>query len=420
MAIKKIRVSNFKSFKNMEVELSNFNVLIGSNASGKSNFVQIFRFIRNIINHGLDNAISMDAGSVEYLRNLKIGREENLELHISSDEKFGWFGSRTKKKGTIGIRTLEVLYDFAIAFNRNDNGFYIAHDELIHKCEFVMFEEQQKDFQENEAIGTGKIIYSRANGKFQIEIITEPQDIPLSRDDLFPSFFLDEKLEPKISLLQTPFFLIPPMRDIFKNIAIYDFDPKLPKKATSITGKAELEEDGNNLAIVLKNILDDKEKKRTLFNLVQNLLPFIKNLDVENYSDKSLLFNLQEKYSEKHFLPASLISDGTVNITALIVALYFEMKQMTVIEEPERNLHPYLIAKLIEMMKDASKHKQIIVTTHNPEVVKHAGLENILFVSRDKDGFSTISKPGDQEEVKTFLKNEIGIEELFVQNLLGI
>jgi hypothetical protein len=53
-------------------------------------------------------------------------------------------------------------------------------------------------------------------------------------------------------------------------------------------------------------------------------------------------------------------------------------------------------------------------------VVKHAGIEDILLISRDSEGFSVVSRPADKEEVRTFLENEIGIEELFVQNLLGI
>ena len=71
-------------------------------------------------------------------------------------------------------------------------------------------------------------------------------------------------------------------------------------------------------------------------------------------------------------------------------------------------------------MKDASQKKQIIATTHNPEIVKHAGLDNILLVSRDEEGFSRVSRPAGTEEVKTFLENEIGIEELYVQNLLRL
>ena len=72
----------------------------------------------------------------------------------------------------------------------------------------------------------------------------------------------------------------------------------------------------------------------------------------------------------------------------------------------------------MDMMKDASRNKQIIVTTHSPEVVKHAGLENILLISRDKDGFSTISRPSKKKEVKVFLKNQLGLDELYVQNVL--
>ncbi|MBM3236151.1 hypothetical protein FJZ31_07610 [Candidatus Poribacteria bacterium] len=58
MAIKKIKIANFKSFKDLEVELGRFNVLIVGNASGKSNFVQIFKFLRDIKDYGLDNAMS--------------------------------------------------------------------------------------------------------------------------------------------------------------------------------------------------------------------------------------------------------------------------------------------------------------------------------------------------------------------------
>lgn len=153
-------------------------------------------------------------------------------------------------------------------------------------------------------------------------------------------------------------------------------------------------------------------------NLIQDLLPFVSTLDVEKFADKSLLFKLQEMYCKNFYLPASLISDGTINITALVIALYFDKRALTIIEEPERNIHPYLISKITDMMKDASHKKQIIVTTHNPEIVKYGGLDNILFISRDEKGFSKVYRPIDKEEIKIFLQNEIGIEELFIQNLL--
>jgi predicted ATPase len=114
------------------------------------------------------------------------------------------------------------------------------------------------------------------------------------------------------------------------------------------------------------------------------------------------------------------MSAGTIHIIALIVALYFEAKPLIIIEEPERNIHPFLISKVMHMFADAAQHKQIIVTTHNPEMVKYADLSHILLAYRDDNGFSTISRPADKEQVKTFLQNEIGIEELFVQDLLRL
>jgi hypothetical protein len=71
------------------------------------------------------------------------------------------------------------------------------------------------------------------------------------------------------------------------------------------------------------------------------------------------------------------------------------------------------------MMKDASTNKQIILSTHNPEIVKYAGTEYLNFVSRDSEGFSKIIKAQEIGEIRTFLENEIGIEELYVQNLLS-
>lgn len=416
MGIQRIKVTNFKSFKELEVVLGEFNVLIGANASGKSNFVQIFKFMKDIASHGLDNAVSMQGG-VEYLRNINVGATENFSLKVVSDSDFRLVVRRTKNDDFIGIKTYETTYEFALKFKKRGLGFEIAKDNLTRQCNFVRLEERKKKLEEKEKLGEGDVTVSRANGKVKIGL-HKPEEVPIKEEDIYPPFLREEKLPPNTLLIQTPFFFIPQLEGFFGNISVYDFDPKLPKKATPITGKAELEEDGSNLSIILKKITENKEKRRKLFNLVNDLLPFIGNLDVENFADKSLLFKLQEIYFENQYLPASLISDGTINITALIVALYFEKKQLTIIEEPERNIHPYLISKVVDMMKDASQKKQIIATTHNPEIVKHAGLDNLLLVSRDEKGFSRVSRPAGTEEVKTFLENEIGIEELYVQNLL--
>ncbi|MCP4623562.1 MAG: ATP-binding protein [bacterium] len=324
------------------------------------------------------------------------------------------------RKGLIGIRADEIIYEFALKFNKKGSEFQIAKDKLTQNYNYMKLKETKKKMREIGKLGKVKITVSNTDGNLRYRVYKNPKDLPIKREDIVPEIFRKQRLPGKTLLVESPTFSLLRFGNFFNDFSIFDFDPKLPKKATAITGKVELEPNGENLSIVLKHILDNSKQKKLLFNLVKDLLPFINNLDVDNFADKSMMFKLQEQYFDNQYLPASLISDGTINLTALIVALYFVRKSSIIIEEPERNIHPHLISRVVEMIKDASRNKQIIVTTHNPEMVKYSGIDDILLVSRDKEGFSTVSKPADNLQIKTFLENEIGIEDLHIQNLLGV
>ena len=326
MKITRVKVSNFKSFDELDIELRDLNIVIGANASGKSNFLEIFRFHRDVSKDGLENAVSIQGG-MEYLANVRAGADVPVSLVLSSGDLF-WPQCLARSSEAPWFRQL----------------------------------------------------------KYQ--------------------FFADKDQFAKLSH--------------GLDLAIFDFDPKLPKKAAPLTGKADLDPDGNNLAIVLRAILQDEERRKRLTLLVQDLLPFITDLKVDRFADKSLVISAKESFSRESYLPASFLSDGTIHLTALVLALYFDKAPIVIIEEPERHLHPHLISKVAAMLADASKQKQVIVTTHNPELVKHARLEDLLLVHRDADGFSRIIRPAENEQLKAFLENDLGVEDLYVQDLLGI
>jgi len=321
MAITKVKVSNFKSFDELEVELRPLNVVVGGNASGKSNFLEIFRFLRDLVTYGLENAISLQGG-MEYLTNLQIGAARPLVLELTYDD----------------LKPFPAIYRLVLSSVSSGTGFQILEDDLAQKLPF--------------------------------------------------------------------------------DLAIYDLDPKLGKRAIPIGGKADLEPDGSNLAIVLRNVLQDSSKRAMLVRLLSDLLPFVEDLKVDRVADQSILVALKERFSPKSYLPASLLSDGTIHLTALILALYFERAAVTLIEEPERHLHPHLISRIAGMLRDASQRKQLVVTTHNPELVKHADLADLLLVHRDEQGFSRLSRPAESQELKVFLENDLGVDELYVQDLL--
>lgn len=405
MYIEKIEVKNFKSFENLDIKLGNFNVIIGPNASGKTNFISIFEFLRDIASLGLDNAISLQGGN-EYIRNMKIKSAQDLSLRVI----FSQLPSRISFLRKRVLELEKVVYEFHLRFDEKSSQYEIVKDELIQNIVISRKGHSRRK--------SSSLRVFQENGKLSFNIEAPDEESKKIIESEFHFLLREREMQRNLLLLETPVFrFLTTFGDIFREIAIYDFDPKLSKKAIPITAKAELEENGQNLPIVVKNILESKENRKEFLVLVKELLPFVENLDIEKLIDKSLLFKIREYYFED-YIPAPLISDGTINIIALIIALYFEKKRLIIIEEPERNIHPHLISRIVDMMKDASRKKQIIVTTHNPEFVKHAGLENLFFISRDEKGFSKIEKPANKEEVKVFLKDEIGIDELYIQNLL--
>lgn len=340
MAINNIKVSNFKSFDELEVDLRPLNIVIGANAAGKSNFLEIFRFIRDVEEYGLENAVSLQGG-MAYLANLKVDGSCPTFVEVPV--------------GGVVFRP--------------------------------------------------KVIPVEACWQLMLEASAEPPGFKVLLDRRFP-------LHMGRSIIQN--------QSLRKQISIFDLDPKLPKRAAPITGKADLEPDGSNLAIVLRNLLQNEESRKQLTLILRDLLPFVADLKVDRFADNSLLISLEESFSAGSYLPASFLSDGTIHLTALILALYFDKAPVVIIEEPERNIHPHLVSKVAAMLVDASKKKQVIVTTHNPELVKHAQLEDLLLVRRDAEGFSRISRPAENEQLKVFLENDLGVDEIYVQDLLGI
>jgi energy-coupling factor transporter ATP-binding protein EcfA2 len=346
--------------------------------------------------------------------------------HRDDPITLGFEPEKEKEKKYIYVYAYEYFHKITIAFSKEGQEYRIAGERLELSCEFVEGElkdkaKDEKEFTREKKLLDGKIIINRKERDLTYSI--QPTRFPISLDNIYPLVYLRLDVlklarSPKESVISQLF----PFRAqfLFNEIALYDIEPKLSQHAIPITGKTELESNGENLALVLQNILEDEKKRQRFKKLIKDLLPFIEEIEVKKTSDKSLVTHLEEVYSRDQFLPAFLLSEGTLTITALLIIFYFEEKPLVIIEEPAKNIHPYLIAKVIDMMKDVSewKNKQIIVTTHNPEIVRYGGVKNLLFVHRDDNGFSRISKPSEKKEVQIFLSNKMGIAELYIQNLL--
>lgn len=425
MFIKKLKIKNFKSIQETDINFAPLSMIVGANASGKSNLINVFRFIGDIASDGLENAIALQGG-IPYLANANIAKGNPIEVEFALDlSEEHWV--RSPKNTSIALAIQEIEYKFVIQPHLRGSGYRIAEDFLkIH----YFCKEKNSTSDELPATDTPieySTIFHRKTTKSAIQLSLEliPNTVPdeLKKSlsfDRTAAYFCEWANEDKDELmLHRISFLLPPCFSENNFIRIFDFDPKELKKASSMASTKVLSEDGSNIASVLQNILRTKENRTKLTTLLNEFLPFISGISIENNLDKSFSYKVKENYSNKAF-HANFLSDGTVSILAIIIALYFEEKSnIIVLEEPERNIHPKLLSNLLSSAEDISQEKQVIITTHNPEFLKHAKIENVRLVSRDDRGHTRVQAPESSAIVRCFMENDLGLDDLFMHDMLG-
>ncbi|MGA2385967.1 MAG: AAA family ATPase [Candidatus Bathyarchaeia archaeon] len=429
MKIVDLEIRNFKSYKELKLKFGDVNLLIGPNASGKSNLVSVFKFLNDICILGLEDAVSLQGG-IDWIRNVNLSKEEPIEvkLHLTDDSLLDIPTTKDAKKS---FNLGDIYYQFKISINKRTNTYQVIEESLHNSLNLFLFTKKSK---EPSATAGAKIIIERKKGNRFVSKLDDPTNFlkDLERAYLIPKApFQFEPPSPSLLKRSNQDLVI--LREytstfssyllylFLRDMQFFDIDPKLARYSYSITGKNELEPDGHNLALVLSKLLKNKQRKETLQSIIRDLLPFVKGYSVKQMADKSLVTYLNEEYCAKKPIPATFTSDGTIYLTALLVALLSRRKGdfLVVVEEPERNIHPFLISKMVTILKDIAKTngRQLVLTTHSPQFVKNMNVDEIILVTRD-GCFSKAMHPSDSEEVMRFLKKDIGIDELYSENLL--
>ena len=366
--------------------------------------------------YGLEDAVSL-MGGMDNLINLNASENDFLEigLGLSWDSHNFLFSS---SKNPYNLNPYKAYYSFKLSKKRN-NQYKILNEEF--ELEFQILETlQRKDIASGkvpQCLGNVTFLFTKSTSKISSTIKSNNSTIltkEIENNESIKIFRLIMGTTRK-DLMLSQFRLLISSDELFK---IYDFDPKLLKTPSQITSKRNLEEDGSNIGVVLERLLRDKNDKQKLLNLLKICLPNIEGIQIKKNIDKSVSYQMLESFYNTP-LYSQFLSDGTVSMLALVISLYFnEDKNIIILEEPERNLHPQVIRKLVDMLNEVSENKQIIITTHNSEIVKHSKLNEILCIKRDKLGLSNIEKPENNVRINEFLNNELGIDDLFLDGIL--
>lgn len=419
MKLEKLTLKNFKSIKNAEISLTNKSIIIGANASGKSNLISALKFINYILLYGIDDAVSL-LGGFDNLINLNSLKNETIDINFSFLlENDNWYRSFNK---SYIIRPSKLGYNLSLG-RKGNNQFKVISDEMIITFALGESKNKKKFLKDNDTqLGAFTIKFAKNGRTVKSDIIennTPLTDREIENERSINFYKIIIKEDKKELILNSIRYFLPPIyinnNELFK---IYDFDPKLLKTPSQITSKHNLEEDGANIGVVLERLLRDKTNKKTLLNLLTTSLPNINRIEIKKNIDKSVAYQMIEKFSNKP-LYSQFLSDGTVSMLALVIALYFnEDENIIILEEPERNLHPQVIRKLVEMINEVSRDKQIIITTHNSEIIKNSSLDELICMRRNNNGESQIYRPQDKPMILSFLKNDLGLDDLFLDGIL--
>ena len=167
--------------------------------------------------------------------------------------------------------------------------------------------------------------------------------------------------------------------------------------SVSIAPKAEadrlqaLHRDASNLASVLGSL----EKRAPGFKTridqyLGSIVPGIaKTSRWPKDTDETLAFS-QDAGDDRDRLPASSMSDGTLRTLGILLALFQgaaageSERQLVGIEEPEAALHPAAAEALMDAIREAALHVQVLVTSHSAELLDGVPVDSIIAVAADR------------------------------------
>ncbi len=378
--IEKIRLRNILSFgdKGEEITLEPLNIIIGQNASGKSNLIDVIKLLRSLPqDNGLVNFISKSGGISEWL----------------------W-------KGTIR----DLIFEVEIEVAKMDYHF-------SYRLELIYILERVGIYQEILAEVNTAIPKSRKELLFRQppkELISVQRNI--SPDySMFSPKFSEQGVRTKIAYTSVYSAIVIPK--IYTDLQTNrNSEIRRPQPSDSLNDF--LEEDGSNLALVLNDL---QFKGRPKDKIVENLKKF--NPLVTDYliqvSGGTVQLFIREEGLEKP-ISAMRLSDGTLRYLCLLAILcHPEPPPLICIEEPETGLHPDILPTIAELMIEASQRTQLIVTTHSDILVSAFSEipEAVLVCEKDEDG--THFKRLNQEELKIWMEEYNDLGEIWLRGGIG-
>ncbi len=392
--IKSIRLRNILSYgeRSEHVELQPLNVLIGRNASGKSNLIEAISLL-NAMPKDLANPIREGGGIREWLwkgAKTDVGNADPYTRRMANGLAGDWLWEGAQSIGAALVETV-VEYPEGVQPLRHRISF-AAHGQRIQVTGESIGSETPEPYLFSESF-----FYQYGNGVPQLlrrETAAQPggsttgrtlQDFSIGDLDQEQSILsqLKEPVSyPEITHLGAKYAEIRLFREEY-------FGPYAVARGPQDAAAPDdfLEEDGTNLAMVLNDFEHRIQPKREVIEKLRRFYDEIEDYTTKVQGGTVQLFLHERGLSQP--IPAVRLSDGTLRYLCLLTILcHPEPPPLLCIEEPELGLHPDIMPTIADLLKEASQRTQIIVTTHSDALVSSLSdaPESVLVCERDSAG----------------------------------
>jgi predicted ATPase len=354
--ITRVYAKNFRSIGEIDVGLNNLTVLVGPNSSGKSNFLDVLRFVSDGLRKGLQSAIDDERQGIKTIRRWAPSRPYDIEIEIEIQNNIKM---KVRKKGN--------ATEFKEEPFKGKYRVEIKSAKVIDQAEFTTYQVKRERCEVEYA--QRQYIYELVNGAFTkkpkgLEI--EPTNTGL--------------ILPLIGFLRPYSYMYRSLSRMF----FYNIYPNIIRSPREPSSEYPLDSHGRNIASVLRRMQREKSSwlediKEVLSNVVSDINDF-QVVPVGGFL--TIKFKHKSKDIKPHYFEASQESDGTLRILGILVALFQEPPPfLLAIEEPEITVHPGVLGILAELIKEASeKRSQVLVTTHSPDLISKFNADDLRIV----------------------------------------
>ena len=377
--LRQVTLRNYKSIGQCKVDLSGLNVLIGSNGTGKSNFIDALRLVSESLSETLDYAIRQRGGIGE-VRRRSGGHPSHfaISLRLRLDENVN--ASFAFQVGALPEGAFRVQHEQAhISGDGLEEAYYVVRDGEIWKG--------------SAHLGTPpKIVEDRL-------YLGAISGIPAFRS----------------------------LYDALSRMGFYNINPAEIRELQPHDRGTILSRSGHNLSSVVKRLRDESPRSlERIEDYLRQIVPGIDGVDHRQLGPRETLEFRQDVQGQRHpwRFYAAAMSDGTLRSLGVLTALFqFTGNKsgavpLVAIEEPESTVHPAAAATIMDAVLEASTRGQVIATTHSPDLLDHGELDPRQLIAVTKNGGETLLSPVDAASISAIKDDLYTPGELLRQNQL--